>query len=236
MFQIIRFRASSLRPSARSYLTRSWENQSAAQLRQEAKHRGLSPKGNKASLILRIQEHEARSVASSPDPVSPRAVHASAAAAATHVPHAVDGEAPGIPATPESNKTASASSSGDYLKVILPDLSQPDPEPPVQIPYLPDLWESKKVTETAEAEETASEPVLPKLLVVAGSTHPGGGPSHNLLDTNASTLESSTPESSESSDASKPTQQKQGLLGDIAEDIGLPSFGSVKSGFSKFFS
>ncbi|KAG6851012.1 hypothetical protein H0H93_004499 [Arthromyces matolae] len=113
------------------------------------------------------------------------------------------------------------------MNIILPDLWQPIPEPPVQIPYVPDFWDSsaRRANPVNVVEET-----LPKLNVVAGDTHFSGGPSHNLLDENDTLLSSpQTPV------APKAATVDDGLLGDLTDDLGLPRPKELKATFSKFF-
>ncbi len=102
------------------------------------------------------------------------------------------------------------------------------------------MWHSSEITESAAAEEIITEPVLPKLVVVAGEeTHPGGGPSHNLLDEHALAGEAETyaPEDTtpSSSTSSTKTPTEQGFWGDVAEDMGIP-LKELKGSFSKLFS
>ncbi|KAG6900857.1 hypothetical protein C0993_009975 [Termitomyces sp. T159_Od127] len=191
------------RPRARSFvssvlLSRTWENESVADLRRELKTRGLPVKGTKATLILRIREHEqARTLNVLREPPVARTMSA----------------APGAPA---------------FLNVALPDLWQPVPEPPVQIPYVPDFWDSSVQPPLPAAEEP-----LPKLNVVAGADTPVSvGPSHNLLDENAPVLASpQTPVSPTPTPA-----PDAGILGDITDDLGLPRPQEMKTAFWRLFS
>lgn len=76
------------------------------------------------------------------------------------------------------------------------------------------------------------EEPLPKLLVVAGAdTHPGGGPSHNLLDANLH-------QETVSSDVKNNfiVQREGKIWDDVTEDLGLPSLSEMKAGFWKTFS
>jgi len=71
---------------------------------------------------------------------------------------------------------------------------------------------------------------LPKLLVIAGAeTHPGGGPSHNLLD-NGTT--------SENPEVAPHLQHAQAptFLDDISTDLGLPPVDELKARLRKIFS
>ncbi|KAG6832145.1 hypothetical protein H0H87_002457, partial [Tephrocybe sp. NHM501043] len=101
-------------------LTRTWENDSVAELRKELKSRGLPVSGNKAHLILRIQEHDnARTLNALRDPPVARPLSTPAAPA---------GVAPGIPPAPPPRPAPQ-----DFFTVALPDLWLPIPETPVQI-------------------------------------------------------------------------------------------------------
>ncbi|KAH9951987.1 hypothetical protein B0H21DRAFT_817735 [Amylocystis lapponica] len=182
-------------------LTKTWQNETVNDLRKEAKNRGLSPKGNRATLITRLQhdeEQKALAFAPSVSAFSP-VRHASTAEVTTEVP--------GIPSTappPPREK---------IIPVYLPDLSVPTPEARIQIPFVPDLWDSSRIkAESAPAK--APEPSTPKVLAVAGaSTHYGGGPSHNLYDSDVSVT------SAEAARVSRPT----GFWGDLADDLNLPT-------------
>jgi hypothetical protein len=79
------------------------------------------------------------------------------------------------------------------------------------------------------------EESLPKLLVVAGAdTHPGGGPSHNLLDAN---LHHETVPGDTKSNITAQSLTGQGKVwDDITEDFGLPYLREIKAGFWKTFS
>jgi hypothetical protein len=184
-------------------LSRTWENESAVDLRREAKQRGLSSKGNKATLILRIQEHDQRETLEAISDKVPSVTRNSSSVAT--------GVTPGIPPDSQINRPPPA----EFTNVYLPDISQPAPGRPVQIPFVPDFWES-----SSAKEPKLTEPTLPKLLVVAGDTHPGGGPSHNLHDAAESTHTELSLEST-----SKPPIPKapNGFWRDIAEDIGIPA-------------
>ncbi|TFK54761.1 hypothetical protein OE88DRAFT_1653245 [Heliocybe sulcata] len=159
-------------------LDRDWQNKSSAELKAELSKYGLSQKGNKATLITRIQEyeqkHRAEVVVPTPSPAS-QAGQVRQASTTTDVPGIPETAQPPPPPLPQ-----------DFIAVKLPDLSGPDPQPPIQIPSTPDFWESslEKTPHAAVAEPL--EPGLPKLLVVGGSeTHHGGGPSsqaHEIED------------------------------------------------------
>ena len=72
---------------------------------------------------------------------------------------------------------------------------------------------------------------LPKLLVIAGAdTHPGGGPSHNLLDLGSAS------ENPEVAPVATRDQRSDNFLNDILEDLGLPPGDELKAGVWKIFS
>jgi len=99
----------------------------------------------------------------------------------------------------------------DFTNINIPDISQPDLEADIQIPFVPDFWESSQAKTVGPTEST-----LPKLLVVAGAdTHHGGGPSHNLLDEH----HSHNTDDSESSVKITPS----GFWQDVVQDIGIPT-------------
>ncbi|KAF8798062.1 hypothetical protein BYT27DRAFT_7203768 [Phlegmacium glaucopus] len=118
-----------------------------------------------------------------------------------------------------------------FLDVKIPYLSQSDPQTSVQIPYVPDFWDS-----SSPSVEPVSKETLPKLLVVAGAgTHHGGGPSHNLLDISSGSENNSLGSViGEASSGSR--SEEKGLWDDMADDIGLPPTNDVKNAFRKLFS
>ena len=64
-------------------------------------------------------------------------------------------------------------------------------------------------------------------MVVAGAgTHPGGGPSHNLLDVGEGEAAKST---------DKPVARSDSLLDDILEDLRLPPAKQLKSDLCRLF-
>ncbi|THU89522.1 hypothetical protein K435DRAFT_969045 [Dendrothele bispora CBS 962.96] len=207
----------SFAPSARRnfvsavLLTKSWDRFTVADLKKEARARGLPSAGTKANLIIRLQEHD-KSLSST----------ASTSQQATPPPP-VKGAAPGVPQPPNVPPPA------NRLNVVLPDLSTEPEETPVQIPYVPDNWTSSQPVE----EPTPEEGALPKIVVIAGAdTHPGGGPSHNLLD---ETLTVTHIEATESSPESLSPPGKGGLFDDMAEDMGIPHPTEIKKSLFGFF-
>jgi len=153
-------------------LTKTWENESVLSLRKEAKNRGVSSTGNKANLILRLQGHDKASALQAMTP--PVQVGARSASTAT-------GTSPGVPAAAQPNVPDHKLSTNTNI----PDISQSDPEVEVEVPFVPDFWDSKEVKAAQEAAKIKESP-LPKISLVAGAeTHPAGGPSHNLHDEHA---------------------------------------------------
>ncbi|KAK0459788.1 uncharacterized protein EV420DRAFT_1537726 [Desarmillaria tabescens] len=192
-------------------LSQPWDTHSVSHLRQEARARGLSPRGNKSALVARLQEHEQSQSLSS---MATKQVVRNASTEAS-----VGGEAPGIP--PAHEPVVAAPTTG-FWDIKIPDVTLPDPEPAVQIPYTPDYWESS--TPLAVEEEHA----IPKILVVAGSqTHPGGGPSHTLLETGES---ESTADRHLS--ATRTTTGEGGFWDDASENLDLPYPGEIKNSIS----
>ena len=130
-------------------LSKSYEEKTKAELRDEARKRGLSvyvaiflsgsqklteacSSGNKATLITRIQTEDSRSARAA---CAPSAIQSRPASSS----------APAKPDTkPESTPVAEAAVQSKprtlpVLNIHLPDLSQPDPEPPVQIVRCPEI-------------------------------------------------------------------------------------------------
>ncbi|KAF5381085.1 hypothetical protein D9615_003991 [Tricholomella constricta] len=203
-------------------LTRTWENESVAELRKELKNRGLPQKGNKANLILRIQEYDSDktlAAIASHDPPVPATIRQMSTPAAVH---AGEGVAPGIP--PASQRTCATTEA--FMNINMPNLWKPVPEFPIQIPYVPDFWDSSVTAVCPEAEEA-----LPKLLVVAGAdTHLSGGPSHKLVDENAAVDTDTT------SASATQNSKEGGIWDDIADDIGIPRPKTLKSALCRLLS
>ncbi|KAF8636541.1 hypothetical protein AX17_003353 [Amanita inopinata Kibby_2008] len=219
-------------------LNRAWEDASLSDLRKEAKARGLSSKGNKATVTARIQQHDGGGANASNatqhrnHPSITPARYASTEATLSEVQFSVPeivpapageaGVAPGIP--PHPNKT---NSDRTMWNITLPDLTQPDPLEPVQIPYVPDFWQSSTQLKKAPEEEEPS----PKLLVVAdASAHHAGGPTHNLVEDTV--LVETVQPWAENVKGS----QSGGLLSDIADDLGLGPLTEIKRNWRKFLS
>ncbi|RPD66180.1 hypothetical protein L226DRAFT_530300 [Lentinus tigrinus ALCF2SS1-7] len=184
-------------------LTKAWENETVAELRKEARNRGLSSKGNKATLITRLQQDE-KNKAFAPEP-TPAAPQVRRASTSTETPT----EVPGIPSTAEPNYPKY------NLDIKVPEAAVPEVEAPVPIPFVPDSWDSSKLRhELAPVQSSPS--TEPKVVVIGGEeTHPGGGPSHNLY----------SPSPSSSADAPRPPPKTAvgQLLADMADDIGVPT-------------
>ncbi|KAH0827160.1 hypothetical protein J3R83DRAFT_4851 [Lanmaoa asiatica] len=194
-------------------LSRTWQNETLVELRKEAKARGLSTKGNKSTLIARIQEYEENSASSTSPPIHPPGVIRSASTKV--VPPAPSQKtsqaaSPGIPLVAQPR---SASTNSDFLAIRLPDLSRPPPSAPVQVPYVPDFWNSAQPKAVAPLE-----PELPKLHVVSGSaTHYDGGPTYNLEQHQE---DDSLPETTQADDP--PASREIGFWADFWESLGLP--------------
>ncbi|KAF9464743.1 hypothetical protein BDZ94DRAFT_1255804 [Collybia nuda] len=188
---------------------------------EEAKFRGISTKEN--NIILRTQEYERNKnlnhfAFSKDSPV----VVTGARAFSTTLTRNSEGFIPGIP--PASQSTPPPPKV--FMNTNIPDISEPTPDLPIQIPYVPDFWESASMDRDPMNEEP-----LPKLLVVAGAeTHPNGGPSHNLHDENAPT------EIVKLADARISLKGGGGLWDDLVEDLGLPPTKKLRAVFLKTFS
>ncbi|XP_006458085.1 hypothetical protein AGABI2DRAFT_183173 [Agaricus bisporus var. bisporus H97] len=205
-------------------LSRTWENETVASLRKEARDRGLSAKGSKANLILRISEHEKRSM-TPPTPPLPKQQRPADVRSMAHT------VAPG-PGVPPTAATSAPPPRHQLFNVAIPDLSQPDPEPPIEVPYVPDFWDST----TPEEKFASPEKVLPKIVVVGGlSTHPASGPLHNLdavSEDETIDADATPPADKQSGSASA----EPGLLEDITEDLGIPPPKELKQSLWKLFS
>ncbi|TBU50825.1 hypothetical protein BD309DRAFT_1075457 [Dichomitus squalens] len=192
-------------------LTKAWENETVAELRKEARKRGLSSTGNKANLITRLQEDEKKKAfTTAPTSVAPQSRAASTSSAPSSTPGTESAtEVPGIPSTAEPTYPKF------NLDTKLPDISQDDPEPPVAIPFVPDLWNSSKLKHES-APPTAPPSTAPKLVVIGGeATHSGS---------NVYTASSSpSPDSVLSVPRPQPKSNVGKLFADMADDLGLPT-------------
>ncbi|TDL24770.1 hypothetical protein BD410DRAFT_896394 [Rickenella mellea] len=145
-------------------LTRPYEGKSLVELKQEAKKRGLTVSGTKASLISRIYAEDQRREREALSPAAASPQHSRNLSSSTPRP---------------AEPTSATPTSRHSFTVFLPDLTKPPPEPPIQIPFAPDFWESSKVRAAEEAKE--AQPATPKIHTMAEpSTHLAGGPSHNV--------------------------------------------------------
>ncbi|KAL4067972.1 hypothetical protein V8B97DRAFT_1379450 [Scleroderma yunnanense] len=148
-------------------LSRTWENETVVDLRKEAKMRGLSTKGNKATLVSRLQEYEVP-VSQNPPAASGPTQNASSRAAPTPDPTS--------PSKAESSEHPKPPASAEFFAFKMPDLTPSPPTSSAQVPYLPDFWESAN-----PKPRVSAEPDLPKVHVVGGAaTHHDGGPTHHL--------------------------------------------------------
>ncbi|KAF9564605.1 hypothetical protein CPC08DRAFT_705146 [Agrocybe pediades] len=216
--QVTRLPAANFRGLASSaLLSRSWQNETLAELRNEAKNRGLSTKGAKSALIARLEEYEKNHVAS-PSPAGIRQVSSTASPA----------EPPASAEVPGNPEQSSSSVSVPFWDIKMPDLSQPEPVEPIRIPFVPDFWDSSAL----EQPSGPKEETLPKIVVVAGAnTHRGGGPSHNFVDAS----EDGHQEQTSSTQATTASSRSGSLLDDIAEDLGLPPVQDIKSCLRRLF-
>ncbi|KIJ69275.1 hypothetical protein HYDPIDRAFT_105876 [Hydnomerulius pinastri MD-312] len=219
-------RRASLAANHRSFvstvlLSRTWENETVVDLRKEAKARGLSTKGNKSTLITRIQEYEeSRAASTSHD--TPAAIRN----ASTNATPGVSAPAPSpatplaaSPGIPPAAEPPSASVTPKFMAIKLPDLSKRIPDAPVQVPYVPDFWDSAR-----PSPKTLTELEPPKLHVVSGTgTHPDGGPTHNLeKHDDGHTLPPTA------FDVAEPPSDNVGFWRDLLDDMGFPKSFSVR--------
>ncbi|KAI0721050.1 hypothetical protein C8T65DRAFT_632062 [Cerioporus squamosus] len=185
-------------------LTKAWENETVVELRKEARKRGLSSTGNKATLIMRLQ-HDEKQKSFAPEPTS-TAPQVRRASTSTETPT----EVPGVPSTAEPNYPKY------NLDIKIPEAAEPEVEAPVPIPFFPDSWESSKLKHESVPAQSAPS-TGPKVVVVAGeATHPGGGPSHNLYSPSSSSSPSSAPRPA-------PKTAVGQLLAGMADDLGVPT-------------
>ncbi|KAH9946081.1 uncharacterized protein BXZ73DRAFT_95586 [Epithele typhae] len=181
-------------------LTKAWENETVAELKKEAKNRGLSPSGNKATLVTRLKQYDYRSVMASepsPSPMSSQVRYASAA---------------GPLETPTEFT----------MDIKIPDTAVPEPEIPMQIPLLPDSWNSHNLNDSSSLPSTPSSD--PKVVVVGGAeTHPGGGPTHNVYVPSSTVSSPSTPPPTfDAQLLRQPSTQLGHVMAGMAEDLGVP--------------
>lgn len=92
-------------------------------------------------------------------------------------------------------------------------------------PFYPDFWESSRINAEeakAAAADAKAKEEEPKIIVAADvSTHPLGGPSHNLypeLFSGPTELGGSLPPSTDVYGGAK----REGLVADVLEDLNLP--------------
>jgi len=199
-------RAVAAHPSRRTFvstvlLSKAWENDTVVELRKEARSRGLSTSGNKSTLVSRIRSNEESKVAEAVRSIE-TVRHAS-----------TDTAVPGKPDIPASAPAI------EYLSVKIPDLSIPPAETPVQIPFVPDYWDSAS---SKSPKPMAQGPTPPRMHVVAGpETHRDGGPMHHLEKQEDAQLKS-VDEHPETAPVNASLSTPGGLIRDIADDLGLP--------------
>jgi len=190
-------------------LSRTWESETVVELRKQAKARGLSTKGNKSTLIARIEEHENSATSTPPPTRTPGTIRS----ASTNVVPPASPKKTSQAASPGIPLAARPDTKPDFLAIKLPDLSQRPTNAPVQVPYVPDFWNSARPKSDAPLE-----PELPKLHVVSGSvTHYDGGPTYNLEkhqegDSPSTTVQADNP----------PASKEVGFWADFWESFGLP--------------
>lgn len=202
-------------------LSRTWENLTVLELRKEAKARGLSTGGNKSTLVSRIKQHEQNTVTSSPPPASAIRSASIDAAPPPHPKRPFQGAAPGIPLATQPDRDSARS---DFLAVKLPDLARPPPSASVQVPYVPDFWDSARPMTSPPLE-----PERPKLHVVGGSaTHYDGGPTHNLEKPQESDPSSVTVQTDE-----HPAIKEARFWPEFWEGLGLPRSFSIRPSLSQ---
>jgi len=193
MFRVLRSVPKSF--SQRSFvssvlLSKSWENETVAEIKNELQKRGLSRTGNKLTLISRLTEFEKEKQLQSL-------------------------KAPSQQRSASTVVTPAAEPPTGFSALTLPDLTQPDPEPLVQIPFVPDFWESSK----NKPKLATPESISPKVSTVASAdTHHGGGPSHALHDVVEPPVLTKKP--------SAPANG--GFWHDVANDSGLPTSVEVR--------
>ena len=85
--------------------------------------------------------------------------------------------------------------------------------------------------EEARIEAQSEEPILPKLLVVAGDPHSADGPTHNLLDTAATVP--GLPVEKSSKDTAQTEKAPKGFWKDFVQDMGIPTSFSMGSASEK---
>ncbi|KAK7693444.1 hypothetical protein QCA50_003012 [Cerrena zonata] len=192
-------------------LTRNWENDTVATLKKEARERGLSQTGNKATLITRLQEHDSQRLPMR-DPVPSKKVQSPSTPKQhlrqAHTIEAHTTEVPGVPSSSEP-PVLSPNFPREFLDVKIPIPSRPSVRAPTPIPFLPDFWASGRV----KAELPTPDVSSPNLIAVAGdATHISVSPAHNLYIPEAEDVH-------EKQDTTKTT-----FFQDVAADLSLPAF------------
>ncbi|KZT42048.1 hypothetical protein SISSUDRAFT_1041972 [Sistotremastrum suecicum HHB10207 ss-3] len=139
-------------------LSNDYASRTTAALKEEAKKRGLSQKGNKATLVQRISQDDQRRSLTNPESSSP--VGARSASTTSYTPV----NSPSLP---------------HNLNIKIPDLSsQGVDESPVAIPFIHDLWGASHSHDAhITPPETAPTPVM--VTIASPDTH-AAPPSHNL--------------------------------------------------------
>ncbi|THH05769.1 hypothetical protein EW145_g4560 [Phellinidium pouzarii] len=196
--------------------SKTYEEKTIAELRAELRKRGLSASGNKATLITRILQEDARSAAEAPTPSQNQSQSQSQSQTRTVSTSAPSRAEP--VATPTPSAPLSPSAPLYSLPIKLPDVSQAPPEMPIAIPFLPDNWNSSAVRAQEQKNAPTSDPAAPKIVLAASaSTHPAGGPTHYLSSLSENSLSDFS-----SSSTSAPPKKFDGLIGDVLDDLGIP--------------
>ncbi|GAB1517661.1 hypothetical protein RhiTH_000711 [Rhizoctonia solani] len=157
-----------------------WQEYTVAQLRTEAKQRGLATGGSKSKLVQRLASHNQTNERPSTSVESPSTAHISARQRWI-----------------STGSYSQAEPSGDKFKarfsrnldVKIPTTPEPIDEGPV-IPFLAQKFDSPPSESASPPQEPPSD--APKVVTVASAaTHVGGGPSHAIHEaTDAHSLES----------------------------------------------
>ncbi|KAF8710542.1 P-loop containing nucleoside triphosphate hydrolase protein, partial [Rhizoctonia solani] len=157
-----------------------WQEYTVAQLRTEAKQRGLATGGSKSKLVQRLASHNQTNERPSTSVESPPTAHISARQRWISTGSYFQAE-------PSGDKFKARFSRN--LDVKIPTTPEPIDEGPV-IPFLAQKFDSPPSESASPPQEPPSD--APKVVTVASAaTHVGGGPSHAIHEaTDAHSLES----------------------------------------------
>ncbi|KDQ11734.1 hypothetical protein BOTBODRAFT_35168 [Botryobasidium botryosum FD-172 SS1] len=208
-----------------------WQTESLAQLKKEAKGRGLSANGSKSKLIARLvnddktRQFSASTPAPAPTPTPAAAAPLPANPTPPPPPRGAVSDSTIIRARSMYTSQANAKFVGKRttLDVKMPDFVE-EPEASPRIPSVPDNYGSPSPTTPAPSAST------PKVLTVASAaTHPAGGPSHGLFTpTDAHYLEqkgsASTSGTTNFANISSGTPESApGFWADLADELAIPT-------------